>query len=73
MLPDSLAEAWESAPLGRPVVAAGARRGSTYVADLYVITTPHRVRPAVDGDLEHPAPDRPQPGTARALAADDTP
>ncbi|MGZ0149557.1 hypothetical protein ACXJJ3_21005 [Kribbella sp. WER1] len=34
----------ESTPLGRPVVAAGAWQGDTYVADLYVITTPHRVR-----------------------------
>lgn len=40
----------ESAPLGRPVVAAGAWQGNTFVADLYVITTPHRVRLAVDAD-----------------------
>jgi len=38
----------ESSPLGRPVVAAGAWGGSTFVADLYVITTPHRVRLVVD-------------------------
>jgi hypothetical protein len=38
----------ESAPLGRPVVAAGAWQNDTFVADLYVITTPHRVRLAVD-------------------------
>jgi CubicO group peptidase (beta-lactamase class C family) len=38
----------ESAPLGRPVVAAGAWQGSTFVADLHVITTPHRVRLTVD-------------------------
>jgi CubicO group peptidase (beta-lactamase class C family) len=38
----------ESSPLGRPVVAAGAWQGDTFVADLYVITTPHRVRLAVD-------------------------
>ena len=38
----------ESSPLGRPVVAAGAWQGSTFVADLYVITTPHRVRLVVD-------------------------
>ena len=38
----------ESAPLGRPVVAAGAWQGDTFVADLYVITTPHRVRLVVD-------------------------
>ncbi|GJF32751.1 hypothetical protein KNE206_54510 [Kitasatospora sp. NE20-6] len=41
--------AWrESSPLGRPVVAAGAWQGSVFVADLYVITTPHRVRLVVD-------------------------
>jgi CubicO group peptidase (beta-lactamase class C family) len=40
----------ESAPLGRPVVAAGAWQGNTFVADLYVITTPHRVRLLVDAD-----------------------
>jgi CubicO group peptidase (beta-lactamase class C family) len=41
--------AWrESAPLGRPVVAAGAWQGDTFVADLYVITTPHRVRLVLD-------------------------
>jgi CubicO group peptidase (beta-lactamase class C family) len=43
--------AWrESAPLGRPVVANGAWQGGTFVADLYVITTPHRVRLVVDAD-----------------------
>ncbi|MFD0020716.1 serine hydrolase domain-containing protein [Streptomyces sp. NPDC058382] len=40
----------ESSPLGRPVVAAGAWQGSTFVADLYVVTTPHRVRLAVDAE-----------------------
>lgn len=40
----------ESAPLGRPVVAAGAWQGSTFIADLRVITTPHRVRLVVDAD-----------------------
>ena len=40
----------ESSPLGRPVVAAGAWQGDTFVADLYVITTPHRVRLVVDAD-----------------------
>ncbi|MFC7380676.1 serine hydrolase domain-containing protein [Sphaerisporangium rhizosphaerae] len=40
----------ESSPLGRPVVAAGAWQGTTFVADLYVITTPHRVRLMVDAD-----------------------
>jgi CubicO group peptidase (beta-lactamase class C family) len=34
----------ESSPLGRPVVAAGAWQGDTFIADIYVITTPHRVR-----------------------------
>ncbi|MFI9797189.1 serine hydrolase domain-containing protein [Streptomyces sp. NPDC052302] len=38
----------ESSPLGRPVVAAGAWQDSTFVADLQVITTPHRVRLVVD-------------------------
>ena len=38
----------ESSPLGRPVVAAGAWQGDTFVADLYLITTPHRVRLVVD-------------------------
>ena len=38
----------ESSPLGRPVVAAGAWQGDVFVADLWVITTPHRVRLAVD-------------------------
>ncbi|GIF98255.1 serine hydrolase domain-containing protein [Catellatospora citrea] len=38
----------ESSPLGRPVVAAGAWQGDTFVADLRVITTPHRVRLLVD-------------------------
>lgn len=38
----------ESSPLGRPVVAAGAWQGNRFVADLYVITTPHRVRLVVD-------------------------
>jgi CubicO group peptidase (beta-lactamase class C family) len=40
----------ESSPLGRPVVAAGAWQGNTFVADLCVITTPHRVRLVVDAD-----------------------
>lgn len=38
----------ESEPLGRPVVAAGAWQGDVFVADLYVITTPHRLRTVVD-------------------------
>ncbi|MEU7912928.1 serine hydrolase domain-containing protein [Microbispora bryophytorum] len=41
--------AWrESSPLGRPVVAAGAWQGDTFVTELFVITTPHRVRLVVD-------------------------
>ncbi|MFE7406975.1 serine hydrolase domain-containing protein [Isoptericola sp. NPDC057559] len=40
----------ESAPLGRPVVARGAWQGRVFVADVVVITTPHRVRVAVDAD-----------------------
>ena len=40
----------ESSPLGRPVCASGAWQGSTFVADLYIITAPHHVRLAVDAD-----------------------
>ncbi len=40
----------ESSPLGRPVCASGAWQGSTFVADLYLITTPHHVRLSVDAD-----------------------
>lgn len=40
----------ESAPLGRPVVASGAWQGDTFVAELFVVTTPHRVRLVIDGD-----------------------
>ncbi|GGY78938.1 hypothetical protein GCM10010300_23320 [Streptomyces olivaceoviridis] len=40
----------ESSPLGRPVVAVGALQGDMFVAELYVITTPHRVRLSVDAD-----------------------
>ena len=45
-----LGEWRESSPLGRPVCASGAWQGSTFVADLYIITTPHHVRLAVDAD-----------------------
>ncbi|MFF0343170.1 serine hydrolase domain-containing protein [Kribbella sp. NPDC004875] len=38
----------ESSPLGRPVVASGAWQGDTFIADLFVITTPHRVRLVLD-------------------------
>jgi CubicO group peptidase (beta-lactamase class C family) len=40
----------ESSPLGRPVVAIGVWQGNTFVADLYVITSPHRVRLTLDAD-----------------------
>ena len=43
----------EDQPLGeaaRPVVASGAWQGGRFVAELFVITTPHRVRLVVDGD-----------------------
>lgn len=41
--------AWrESSPLGRPVLASGAWQDNRFVADLYVITTPHRVRLVID-------------------------
>jgi CubicO group peptidase (beta-lactamase class C family) len=42
----------ESAPLGRPVVATGGWQGSRFVAELYVITTPHRVRLVVDAEAQ---------------------
>jgi hypothetical protein len=41
----------ESAPLGRPIVAAGTWQGATFVADLYVINSPSRVRLIVDPPL----------------------
>jgi CubicO group peptidase (beta-lactamase class C family) len=42
--------AWaDSSPLGRPVRAAGAWQGDLFVADLYVITSPHCVRLTIDG------------------------
>ncbi|WP_438003355.1 hypothetical protein WME89_31225 [Sorangium sp. So ce321] len=40
----------ESSSLGRPVVAADAWQGNSFVAELYVITPPHRVRLVVDAD-----------------------
>ncbi|MFI5694812.1 serine hydrolase domain-containing protein [Kribbella sp. NPDC051586] len=39
----------ESSPLGRPVVAAGGWDGDVFLADLFVITSPSRVRVAIDG------------------------
>lgn len=38
----------ESAPMDRSVVASGAWLGDTFVAELRIITTPHRVRLVVD-------------------------
>jgi hypothetical protein len=38
---------WSSAPLGRPVAAAGGWQGSVFVADLVVVTSPSRVRVTV--------------------------
>ncbi|MEU4191224.1 serine hydrolase [Kribbella sp. NPDC026611] len=40
----------ESSPLGRPAVASGAWQGDRFVADLFVITSPHRVRLEVNAD-----------------------
>ena len=40
----------ESSPLGRPVVATGAWQDNLLVAELYVITTPHRVRLVLDAE-----------------------
>ncbi|WP_323742200.1 serine hydrolase domain-containing protein [Microbacterium sp. UFMG61] len=38
-------ETWaESSPLGRPVIANGAWQGDTFVAELHLVSTPHRVR-----------------------------
>ncbi|GIF49454.1 CubicO group peptidase (beta-lactamase class C family) [Asanoa ferruginea] len=42
------AEWRESSPLGRPIVATGGWQDDTFVAELYVVTTPHRVRLVVD-------------------------
>jgi hypothetical protein len=41
----------ESSPLGRPVVAVGGWQGEVFVADLYVITGPHRMRVTIDGPV----------------------
>jgi CubicO group peptidase (beta-lactamase class C family) len=41
----------ESSPLGRPLVATGGWQGDIFVADLYVITGPHRLRLTIDGPL----------------------
>ncbi|GMA24009.1 hypothetical protein GCM10025864_17680 [Luteimicrobium album] len=38
----------DSSPLGRPVRAAGAWDGTTFVADVYVISSPHCVRLTVE-------------------------
>lgn len=39
----------ECAPLGRPVVAAGGWQGEDFVADLFVLTSPSRVRLRIAG------------------------
>lgn len=46
-------EWWESAPLGRPVRAGGAWQDGLFVADLYVIRSPHSVRLTVDSRTGH--------------------
>jgi hypothetical protein len=44
-------ETWrESTPLGRPVVAMGAWDGDSFVAHIYVITSPHRAHLVVRGE-----------------------
>lgn len=40
----------ESSPLGRPLLATGAWRGDMFVAELYPITTPHRVQLMLDAE-----------------------
>ncbi|MBO0813089.1 MAG: beta-lactamase family protein [Microlunatus sp.] len=40
----------ECSPLGRPVVAAGAWQGDRFVAELFVITSAHRVRLVIDAE-----------------------
>lgn len=47
-IPTGHGEWRESSPLGRPVVAAGGWQGDMFVADLFLITSPHRVRLLVD-------------------------
>jgi CubicO group peptidase (beta-lactamase class C family) len=39
-----------SSPLGRPICTSGAWQHGTFVADLYVITTPHHVRLKVEAN-----------------------
>lgn len=38
----------QSSPLGRPLCASGGWRGDVFVADIYVITSPHHVRLTID-------------------------
>jgi CubicO group peptidase (beta-lactamase class C family) len=38
----------ESSPLGRPICACGAWQGDSFVAEVYVITSPHHVRLTID-------------------------
>ncbi len=65
----------ESAPLGRPIVATAAWQDDTFVAELQIITTPHRVRLVLDAKtgaggrhLERRTADRPQPRAPPAFA-----
>jgi hypothetical protein len=69
----------ECSPLGRPVVASGAWQGAAFIADLYVITSPHRVRLTVDATTRRATatwttstPDQPRPSGAPPRATLDT-
>lgn len=47
-------DSWrESRPLGRPVVSSGAWQRDTFVADLHLVTSPHRVRLTVRKSTAH--------------------
>jgi CubicO group peptidase (beta-lactamase class C family) len=59
----------ESAPLGRPVVAAGAWQGAAFIADLYVITGPSRLRLVVETEGAGGARGRPPAGHTSAPRA----
>lgn len=43
----------ESRPLGRPVVSSGAWQSDTFVAELHLVTSPHRVRLTVHENRAH--------------------
>lgn len=43
----------ESRPLGRPVVSSGAWQHGTFVAELHLVTSPHRVRLTVNETTAH--------------------